>query len=291
MSRLFILFFIFVEFCLASQFTPIKPLYYDKRKAELGKSLFQDTRLSASGTDSCEKCHNLYWNSSGTSVKNIKISFKQTLNSPTVLNSALNYLFFKDGRVKNIREQVIESIVDINQLGSSEKLVVEKVSLNPHYKHKFKTLYKDGVTFNNIVDAIVNFQKALLTPNSKFDKFISGDKAVFSEDEKKGFELFKKAGCINCHSGVNLGSNVYYDMQLDCNLDQNVTNIGKYKVPGLRNISKTAPYLYDGTCYDLRETIEHIANLRMQNKINQEQIELIYKFLLTLDGDNPEILK
>ncbi|WP_236861313.1 cytochrome-c peroxidase [Campylobacter sp. RM16192] len=280
-----------MEFCLASQVAPIKPLDYDRQKALLGKSLFHDTRLSPSGTDSCEKCHNLYWSPSGTSLKNIKISFKQTLNSPTVLNSALNYLFFKDGRVKNIREQVIESIVDINQLGSSEKLVVEKVSLNPHYKHKFKTLYKDGVTFNNIVDAIVNFQKALLTPNSKFDKFISGDNTVLSEDEKKGFELFKKAGCINCHNGVNLGSNVYYDMQLDCNLDQNSTGIAKYKVPGLRNISKTGPYLYDGSERDLKDVIEHIANLRMQNEINKEQIELIYKFLLTLDGDNPEILK
>ena len=289
MSRLLLPFLVLVNICIASYAaTPVKILDYDEQKAELGKDLFYDTRLSPDGATSCETCHNLYWNLSGTSVDNIKISLDKTMNPPTVLNAALNYLFFKDGRIRDIKEQVIESITDLNQLGSSKEFVTQKVNLNPQYKSKFKTLYSDGVTFENIVDAIVNFEKALITPNSKFDKFISGDEKAFSEEEKRGFELFKKVGCMNCHSGVNLGANLYYNAKLDYN---EKTDDGKYKVPGLRNISKTAPYLYSGLENDLKRGIEHISKLRTQNELTKEQVELIYKFLLTLDGDKPEILR
>lgn len=268
---------------------PIEVIKYDDKKAQLGKNLFYDTRLSPSGTVSCERCHNLYWNTSGTIDHNIKVSISGYMNPPTVLNAASNFLFFKNGRVRNMKDQVIESITDLNQLGSTKEFVVKKVSSNAKYRSQFYAVYDDGVTFENIVDAIAEFQKALITPNARFDQFLRGDENALSSDEKRGFELFKKVGCINCHSGRNLGANVYYNVQLDDNSVK--TETGYYKVPGLRNIAKTAPYFYNGKQDNLKEAIRHVSGLQVSQDITDEEMEFIYKFLLTLSGEKPEILK
>ncbi len=270
-------------------FTPIESIEYDYKKAQLGKNLFYDTRLSPSGTISCERCHNLYWNTSGTIDHNIKVSISGYMNPPTVLNAASNFLFFKNGRVRNMKDQVIESITDLNQLGSTKEFVVKKVSSNAKYRSQFYAVYDEGVTFENIVDAIAEFQKALITPNARFDQFLRGDENALSSDEKRGFELFKKVGCINCHSGRNLGANVYYNVQLDDNSVKAET--GYYKVPGLRNIAKTAPYFYNGKQDNLKEAIRHVSGLQVSQDITDEEMEFIYKFLLTLSGEKPEILK
>lgn len=268
---------------------PIEVIKYDEKKAQLGKNLFYDTRLSPSGTVSCERCHNLYWNTSGTIDHNIKVSISGYMNPPTVLNAASNFLFFKNGRVRNMKDQVIESITDLNQLGSTKEFVVKKVSSNAKYRSQFYAVYDEGVTFDNIVDAIAEFQKALITPNARFDQFLRGDENALSSDEKRGFELFKKVGCINCHSGRNLGANVYYNVQLDDNSVK--TETGYYKVPGLRNIAKTAPYFYNGKQDNLKEAIRHVSGLQVSQDITDEEMEFIYKFLLTLSGEKPEILK
>ena len=143
------------------------------------------------------------------------------------------------------------------------------------------------MSFENIVDALVNFEKALVTPNAKFDKFISGDESVFDDEEKRGFELFKKIGCINCHSGANMGANLYYELKFDA--DGNKT--GRYKVPSLRNIEKTAPYFYSGKVMDLKDTIKDVGKMLLNYDLSEEQTHELYKFLLTLSGEKPEILK
>ena len=210
-----LLFFCVHSFAASHVLAPITPPKFDEQKALLGKELFFDTELSPSGTLSCEKCHNLYWNLSGTSKKNVKISVGSQVSPPTALNSALNFIFFKNGEIKDLEEQVKRSLTGENQLGSEPKFLTRKVNQNPVYKQKFLEIYGEDATFENITDALVNFEKALVTPNAKFDKFIEGDANALNEDEKHGFELFKKIGCINCHSGVNLGANLYYELKFD----------------------------------------------------------------------------
>ena len=286
-----IFFCILPFFCaevFASSLSPAAPLKYDDEKARLGKKLFFDASLSPGGTVSCEKCHNLYWELSGTSKKNLKISANKEASPPTALNSALNFIFFKDGRVKDIKDQVKQSLTGKEQLGEEPKKLEEKVGLNAVYKKEFERLYPDGVSFENIADALVNFEKALVTPNAKFDKFIEGDANALNEDEKHGFELFKKIGCINCHSGVNLGANLYYELKFDSGEGGQA---GRYKVPSLRNIEKTAPYLYSGEIADLKEAIKFVAKKRINYNLSDEQTQALYKFLLTLSGEKPEILK
>ena len=280
-------FFCVQVFAASHALSPIAQPKFDEQKARLGKELFFDASLSPSGTLSCEKCHNLYWDLSGTSKKNVKISADEEISPPTALNSALNFIFFKNGEVKDIAEQVRQSLTGKNQLASEPKFLVQKVNQNSVYRNKFEELYEDGVSFESIVDALVNFEKALITPNAKFDKFIGGNESVFDEEEKRGFELFKTIGCINCHSGANIGANLYYELKFDA--DGNKT--GRYKVPSLRNIEKTAPYLYSGELADLKETLKIIAKMRINYDLSDEQTHALYKFLLTLSGEKPEILK
>lgn len=283
-----LLFFCVHSFAASHVLAPVTPPKFDEQKALLGKELFFDTELSPSGTLSCEKCHNLYWNLSGTSKKNVKISVGSQVSPPTALNSALNFIFFKNGEIKDLEEQVKRSLTGENQLGSEPKFLTRKVNQNPVYKQKFLEIYGEDATFENITDALVNFEKALVTPNAKFDKFIEGDANALNEDEKHGFELFKKIGCINCHSGVNLGANLYYELKFDSGEG---SQAGRYKVPSLRNIEKTAPYLYSGEIADLKEAIKFVAKKRINYNLSDEQTQALYKFLLTLSGEKPEILK
>lgn len=283
-----LLFFCVHSFAASHVLAPITPPKFDEQKALLGKELFFDTELSPSGTLSCEKCHNLYWNLSGTSKKNVKISVGSQVSPPTALNSALNFIFFKNGEIKDLEEQVKRSLTGENQLGSEPKFLTRKVNQNPVYKQKFLEIYGEDATFENITDALVNFEKALVTPNAKFDKFIGGDANALNEDEKHGLELFKKIGCINCHSGVNLGANLYYELKFDSGEGGQA---GRYKVPSLRNIEKTAPYLYSGEIADLKEAIKFVAKKRINYNLSDEQTQALYKFLLTLSGEKPEILK
>lgn len=273
-------------FAASHVLSPIAQPKFDEQKARLGKELFFDASLSPSGTLSCEKCHNIYWDLSGTSKKNVKISADEEISPPTALNSALNFIFFKNGEVKDIAEQVRQSLTDKNQLASEPKFLVQKVNQNSVYRNKFEELYEDGVNFESIVDALVNFEKALVTPNAKFDKFIGGDEDALDAEQKRGFELFKKIGCINCHGGVNLGANIYYELSSGDKGKQ-----VRYKVPSLRNIEKTAPYLYSGEIADLKDAIKFIAKERIGYELSDEQTRLLYKFLLALSGERPEILK
>ena len=280
-------FFCVQAFAASHVLSPVTQPKFDEQKARLGKELFFDASISPSGTLSCERCHNLYWDLSGTSKKNVKISADEEISPPTALNSALNFIFFKNGEVKDLTGQVRQSLTSKNELASEPKFLIQKINQNSVYRKKFEELYKNGVSFDNIVDALVNFEKALVTPNAKFDKFISGDESVFDDEEKRGFELFKKIGCINCHSGANMGANLYYELKFDA--DGNKT--GRYKVPSLRNIEKTAPYLYSGELADLKEALKIIAKMRINYDLSGDQTHALYKFLLTLSGEKPEILK
>lgn len=280
-------FFCVQVFAASHVLSPVAQPKFDEQKARLGKELFFDASISPSGTLSCERCHNLYWDLSGTSKKNVKISADEEISPPTALNSALNFIFFKNGEVKDLAEQVRQSLTSKNELASEPKFLIQKVNQNSVYRKKFEELYGDGVSFEGIVDALVNFEKALITPNAKFDKFISGDESVFDDEEKRGFELFKTIGCINCHSGANIGANLYYELKFDA--DGNKT--GRYKVPSLRNIEKTAPYLYSGELADLKEALKIIAKMRINYDLSDEQTHALDKFLLTLSGEKPEILK
>lgn len=278
------IFFAVFGVCTAAN-RPFEPLnyypLYDGEKAKIGKELFGDTRLSKDFKKSCQTCHDVLINGNGTNKKIF------SPNPPTILNATLNYYFYSDGSIKDLNLQIQKSLTSKQEMGSNEKLILDRIYKNYDYRQMFEKAYENGITFENIVDALSHFQRSLTTPNSKFDKFLLGNEKL-SEDEEKGFELFVTKGCAACHNGINLGGNIMVNFVN--NLSNLQTSQKRRRVPTLRNIALTAPYTYYGKEKDIRSAINHIARSRQLVQLDKKSVDLIYKFLLTLTGERPKIL-
>ncbi len=248
---------------IASDIVPISlHVNYDKRKAELGKKLFFDPILSKDNTVSCSSCHTL----PGSGVNNTSFSFgvdkiEGKLNSPTVLNSSYNFRQFWNGRSKNLKNQELESITSSLRMASKIK--------NSKYRIEFKEIYKDGVTQDNLTDAIVEFEKAIITPNSRFDKYL------------RGYKVFKDLGCVSYHNGINVGENMYQTTGIIEQYKQLKEVNGRYDVTKRqrdKNVFKVP---------SLREAIEQMQILQLGIKPNKKDTEA---FLITLTGETPKVL-
>ncbi|MCR4942715.1 MAG: c-type cytochrome [Campylobacter sp.] len=276
-------------------FVPSFGVKYDENKARLGKKLFFDKRLSPNRTYSCESCHNLYWDYSGTIRA---ASMPSELNPPSILNAANNYLFYKSGKEQNLRNQVRTSITSKNELNISKSEIVKRVREMSEYRTAFANSYSGVINFENIVDALMHFEKAALSVNSPYDKYINGDKNALTEMQKKGFKAFRDVGCAACHNGTNLGTNVRQQVNFYETIGRSdspddmktMLTYPRYRVPSLRNVEKTAPYLYDGSYTSLHDAIRHMWIQQLSHLITDEEVELIYQFLLSLTGERPRIL-
>ena len=292
---IFILFFNIILFS-KEPITPIPlEIEFDKEKANLGKELFFDPILSKDNTISCHSCHILEQGGDD----NLQFSFGVdgkvgNMNSPTVFNSTFNFVQFWDGRAKNLQEQVQGPITNEVEMAHTFEEII-KILNNTEYKEKFRKIYKDWVTKNNITDSLAQFQKTLITPNSPFDKYLRGDKNAISKEQKQGYELFKNQGCIACHHGVNVGGNLYAKFGLISKLQSDskgryeVTKneLDKYyfKVPTLRNIELTSPYLHDGRIEELEDVVKFMAHYQLGKSLSEEEVKKIVLFLKSLTGD------
>lgn len=289
--------------CSKELITPIPlEIKYDKEKASLGKKLFFDTRLSKDNSISCASCHIL--NAGGDDNLQFSVGVDGqlgNLNAPTVYNSVFNIAQFWDGRAKDLQEQALGPVENPIEMGEVFENVVKKLQQDSNLSKKFNKLYHEGITTNNITDAIAHFEATLTTPNSSFDKYLSGDKNAIGDDEKEGYTLFVEYGCISCHNGVNIGGNLFQKIGLVREFKTSVQSLGKFdltgnksdinyfKVPTLRNISKTAPYFHDGSVWDLKSAVKVMFNVQLGIIAPPEDVEKIVKFLKTLDGEIPVI--
>lgn len=285
--------------------TPIpESIKYNKERAKLGKLLFHETKLSGDNSISCATCHDL----DRGGVDRLSYSFgvdgkTGTIHTPTVYNAVFNIAQFWDGRVKTLKEQASGPIHNPKEMNSDFKEVVKKLTEEKRYRDLFNKLYTDGITGDNIVDAIAEFEKALTTPHSRFDRYLKGDFKAITDQEKEGYELFKSHGCISCHHGVNVGGNLYHQFGVIKKFNDNFNNLGRFnvtkdeddkyyfKVPTLRNINETAPYFHNGGTWDLKEAIQIMGEYQLGKRLNEDETEKIYKFLLTLTGETPKIAK
>lgn len=275
----------------------IKASEFSFEKAELGKKLYFEPRLSKSGIISCNTCHNL--GLGGSDGISAAVGHKWTanphhLNSPTVYNSVLNNVQFWDGRAKTLAEQAKGPIEAEPEMATPAKLAVEKISSLPEYVKDFRKIYgKKGVNFDTIADAIATFERTLITP-SRFDKFLNGDEKALTKEEQKGLKLFIDKGCATCHNGPNLGGNMqafevaskYKFASLgDFKGDAN----GMVKTPTLRNIAQTAPYFHNGAIWSLQEAIKEMGSVQLGIKISNKEAKSIEKFLHSLTGAKPVV--
>ena len=288
---------------------PVRPidlsLEADPVKAALGFALFHDPRLSVDNTVSCATCHEL----STAGVDNHQYSHGVDdqlggVNAPTVYNAVYNFVQFWDGRAKTLADQAAGPPLNPVEMASpSFDHIIAKLEADKEFAKEFKAVYPDGITEKNITDAIEQFERTLVTPNSRFDKWLRGDDDAISSDELEGYELFKQYDCATCHVGPNLGGLSYELMGLrkhyfaDRGLELTVEDNGRYKetkeerdrhrfkVPGLRNVEHTWPYYHDGTREHLEDAVRDMGIYQSGVELTDTEVNKITSFLKTLTGE------
>ena len=290
---------------------PIQPIpvsiELDEQKVALGRQLFYDTQLSRDNSIACATCHIL--SSGGMDQLPVAVGIDGIighLNTPTVFNSGFNFRQFWDGRADSLENQVAGPIHNLIEMASNWDGIIEKLSASPDYVSEFAVFYSDGITPNNVTDAIATFERSLYTPNSRFDQYLRGDINALTADELRGYDLFITYGCSSCHQGVNVGGNLYQQMGVVhdyfgdrgdvINSDLGLFNVTAleedrfvFKVPSLRLVSLTAPYFHDGSVPTLNSAVEIMAYYQLGRTIPDDEIELIVQFLGTLSGEHPEL--
>lgn len=277
---------------------------FDARKAELGRRLFHDAQLSGDNTISCASCHSL--DHGGAEARRTSTGIRGQvgpINSPTVLNAVFNFVQFWDGRAHDLLEQAGGPVLNPIEMGGTWTTILERLNADPTYRETFGAAYTDGITQANTLDAIVEYEKSLVTP-SRFDRYLGGDRAAITEVERSGYEAFKSAGCTACHQGVNVGGAMYQRMGLrrDYFADRGAVtqaDLGRYnvthdehdryvfKVPTLRNVELTAPYLHDGSQATLPDVVRVMARYQLGRELSNEQVTSIVAFLKSLTGELP----
>ncbi len=284
---------------------PIPPVKnINLAQVELGKKLFFDPRLSKSGFISCNSCHNLGMGGTDNLKTSIGHKWHQgPINSPTVLNSSMNIAQFWDGRAEDLKAQAGGPIANPGEMASSHTLAVDVLESIPEYVIEFKqTFGKDHINIDQVTEAIAEFEKTLVTPNSRFDQWLLGNKDVLTSKELAGYKLFKDSGCVACHYGPAVGGLSFqimgvvepYETKSSAEGLSAVTGKDadrfKFKVPTLRNVELTYPYFHDGEAETLTEAVDVMGRLQLGKKFSSAENANIVAFLKTLTGDQPSFL-
>ena len=289
---------------------PIRPVPMradvDLVKAELGRRLFHDTRLSKDNSISCASCHDLSAGGDDGQVVSTGIEGKRgTVNAPTVFNAGFNFKQFWDGRAHTLPDQADGPIQSSLEMGSLWPDVVTKLYQDDEYPRLFEQVYFDRehtISRDTVKEAIAEFVESLTTPNSRFDRWLAGDEEALSAHEKEGYALFKHYGCVSCHQGANVGGNMFQVFgvindyfkkrgnitEADLgrfNVTGNAADRHAFKVPSLRMAAHTAPYLHDGNAKTLREAVDIMFEFQLGREAPDEDKDAIVAFIKALAGD------
>ncbi|TWC49104.1 cytochrome c peroxidase [Pseudomonas sp. SJZ080] len=298
-------------FCLSASAAPLdeplKPLppvpQQNPLRVELGRQLFNEPRLSVNNTLSCASCHRL--DKGGADTQAFSIGFNGvpvTINTPSVFNATLNFRQFWNGRADTLETQIHAVVQSPSEMGSDWEYVVQTLSADPAYHSAFGKAYPDGVTMNNVQNALATYERTLLSSNSRFDQYLLGDTDILTLEEKYGYQRFKDYGCIACHQGVNIGGNMFQKFGVMGDYfkvrgNPTDTDLGRYlvtkdeedrnvfKVPSLRNVAVTAPYFHDGSAKTLEEAVDVMFRFQLGRVPSIEDKTLIIQFLKTLTGE------
>jgi len=286
---------------------PIKPipveLKLDPRKVVLGGKLFHDPLLSGDNTISCASCHGL--GTGGVDGRKVSTGIHGAvgeINAPTVFNSTFNFKQFWDGRAATLEEQAGGPVVNEKEMGAKWEDVLRKLRTAPGYAATFQEMFSDGIQPAHVQEVIAEFERSLVTPNARFDRFLRGTATALSAEEKAGYAKFKSYGCTSCHQGINVGGNMFETLGAvqDYFTERghvtkadfgrfNVTGKEEdryvFKVPSLRNVALTAPYFHDGSAPTLADAVRVMTKHQLGRSMPDEDVQLIVKFLNTLTGE------
>lgn len=288
--------------------SPILPLVpvegLDPDRVALGERLFHDARLSADHSVACANCHSL--SAGGVDGQRVSVGIGGavgTINAPTVLNSAYSIAQFWNGRAATLEEQAAGPIQNPIEMGSTWSQVLSRLEQDAGLAAEFRRLYRDGLTADNVLNAIATFERSLVTVNSRFDRYLRGDRQAITRLEEEGYRRFSEFGCISCHQGMLVGGNMFQKFGVlgDYFAGRSVSeaDLGRFavtgreedrhvfKVPSLRNVSRTAPYFHDGSATTLDQAVLIMARYQLGRELSGEDVEAIVAFLGTLDGELP----
>lgn len=286
---------------------PIQPIPrsipVDPARRDLGERLFHDPRLSGPGTFSCASCHDLSRGGDDGVAHGVGASgARLAVNVPTVLNSGLSFRQFWDGRVASLEEQVDGPLLAPEEMGATWEGVIERLTADPEYLAAFQRVFGSAPTPDGVRIALASFERSLVTPDARFDRYLRGEADALSETEREGYRLFKEYGCIGCHQGMTVGGNMYQRLGIvrdyfedrgdvtQADLGRfNVTGLESdkhvFKVPSLRNVALTAPYFHDGSAATLEDAIRVMGRYQLGREIPEKDAATIRAFLETLTGE------
>ncbi|MET4385482.1 cytochrome c peroxidase [Bradyrhizobium sp. F1.4.3] len=266
---------------------PITPMpappAIDPRKVRLGERLFNDARLSGDNSRSCSSCHDIGTNGASSKRHDIGLDGAELpFNTLTVFNSVLNFRFGWEGKYRNVEADVTASLVNPRIMGSSLADIAERLDRDAGMRAGFIAAYGRRPDPGNIVDAIASFERTLLTPDSRFDRWLAGDRAALSDEELNGYKLFKSLGCVSCHQGVNVGGNLFQRHGIFHPLASPDPAI--LRVPSLRNVATTAPYFHDGSAPTLDDAVRKMGFAQLNATLTDQQVQALVAYLHSLTG-------
>lgn len=275
----------------------------DPRKVALGDRLFHDVRLSRDSSISCATCHDLaQGGADGARYSTGVDGAIGDINTPTVLNSRFQFHLFWDGRATSLEEQIDGPLHSPTEMASDWAEVLRRIAADADYRSDFERAYAEGITAETVKDAVATFERSLVTPDSPFDRFLRGDERALTREQREGWALFQDLGCVTCHQGVNLGGNSFQALSVDgryfvdrggeitkADLGRfNVTGLERdrhrFKVPTLRNVALTAPYLHDGTAATLEDAVRVMARYQLGVELMDDEVASVVAFLHSLTG-------
>lgn len=282
-------------------------------KIELGKRLFFEKRLSGDASTSCATCHapEKAFTDGLIRSRGIKGTALKR-NSPTVLNAAYNTAQFWDGRAATLDEQCKGPLLSPDEMNmASEEQIVERLNAIPGYRKDFQEVFGGTPSLNFVVKAISAFERTLVTPDSRFDRYASGDKKALTDQEKRGLVLFfGKAACSECHKGANFTDNQYHNLGFGqapgspndlgrFEITHNPEDRGAFKTPTLRNVALTRPYMHDGSSRTLEDVIDlydrgggddpNKSKLVYKLELSPQEKTDLVAFLKSLTGTVPQV--
>jgi cytochrome c peroxidase len=264
--------------------TPVpSPAPADSQKLELGKLLFEDTRLSHDGSRACISCHDTRTN--GASARRYNTAPDGSalrFNTNTVFNAALSFRLNWDGRFRSLEEQIQASLESPEIMATSIPEVLQHLDDDRELKHQFQRAYGHDPDQASLLDSIATYERSLVTTGSRFDLWLNGDASALNAQEMDGYNLFKSLGCVSCHQGVNVGGNLFERHGIFRPLASPSPAI--LRVPSLRNIATTPPYFHDGSAATLDEAVRKMGDAQLDRSLSTPQIDAVVAFLKTLTG-------
>jgi cytochrome c peroxidase len=265
--------------------TPIpEPPSADPSKLALGKRLFADKSLSRDGSRACSSCHDLHTNGTDHNRHDRAIDGSELpLRTLSVFNAALSFRLNWEGNFRTLEAQAQSALEGPVGLGANLDDILKKLKADPRVEDQFDDAYGHGPDRASLLDAIATYERSLVTPGSRFDRWLEGDAGALSAEEQEGYQLFKSLGCVSCHQGVNVGGNLFERHGIFHPLGS--PEPATLRVPSLRNVAMTAPYFHDGSAATLDKAVRKMAYTQLDDKLTHQQVGAIVAFLQTLTGN------